>query len=136
MKKTIQSIAIALIALVPFNTLSATGVESPHNPPDSLTVILATLGLDIADGEQSFVFSSMDWYRTVSVYDADNGATVMRMNVKREARKQVSQLVFVPLSFFAEGDYIILLRKGKAVRAFRMFIHEGVVILGEMDVNV
>lgn len=136
MKKTIQPIITALIALVPFCTLSADGIKSPHTSPDTLAVILKTFGLDVSESEYSFVFSSMDWYRTVSVYDADNGATVMRMNVKKEARKQTSQLVFVPLSFFAGGDYIIVLRKGKYSRAFRMLVHDGTVILGEMDMTV
>lgn len=108
MKKLLTFLVFALLC----NTLFSATPDSTFYCDDTF---------NISPHEQCFVFSSMDWYDNVIVYDINNNKVVKRINVKREARKQISQIIFVPYMDWGVGEYVIV-AKGKTHREECKFI--------------
>lgn len=57
----------------------------------------------ISNNDRCFVFSSMDWYTKIVAYDQGKNV-IWKMNVKTEARKNQSQLIFETFDFIYD-DY-------------------------------
>ena len=120
--------AAAVIAVMSCLTVSA----AQH---DSVKVVNSTEWLTVTRDGSALVFSSLDWYRTVSVYGCDDGRLEHRISMRKESRKQVSQLLFMDLGMFSEGDYVIVIRNGARRAMFRMFVYEDVIVLYDMDLT-
>ena len=84
---------------------------------------------NISPHEQCFVFSSMDWYKTIAVYDIENNKVVEKINVKRMAKKQISQLVFVSYLNWGVGEYVIVAKNKKYKKECRFIIKDTHTIL-------
>lgn len=71
-----------LLTLLSFVLLSSTlfSVNTDNTP-------ISNDLFNISPHEQCFVFSSMDWYKTIEVYDIENNKVVGKINVKRTAKK-------------------------------------------------
>lgn len=113
-----------LLTLLSFVLLSST-LFSVN--PDS-TSICDDL-FNISPHEQCFVFSSMDWYKTIEVYDIENNKIVGKINVKRMAKKQIFQLVYVPYSDWGVGEYVIVAKNKKYKKECRFIIKDTYTIL-------
>ena len=72
--------------------------------------------------EESFVFSSVEWYNTVVIANAETGKVVKRVNLKRESRRQNSQLVFVYYGDLPIGEYVVVAKKGKTQVTCKLLI--------------
>lgn len=82
----------------------------------------------ISPHEQCFVFSSMDWYNTIEIYDIENNK-VGKINVKRMGKKQIFQLVYVPYSDWGVGEYVIVAKYKKYKKVCRFIIKDTHTIL-------
>lgn len=79
--------------------------------------------------EQSLVFSSIEWYNTVIIAGAETGEVVRRVNLKRESRRQDSQLVFVYYGDLPVGEYVVVAKKGKRQATCKLLVGKYNVIL-------
>lgn len=73
--------------------------------------------------EESFAFSSVEWYNRVLVYDIGTGRKVAEVNLRREARRQCSQIVFVPYGGWGCGEYCVVARGGGRTEWCRFVIY-------------
>ena len=113
-----------LLTLLAFVFLSSTLFSAN---PDS-TFFCDDL-FNISPHEQCFVFSSMDWYKTIVVYDIENNKVVEKINVKRMAKKQISQLVFVSYLNWGVSEYVIVAKNKKYKKECRFIIKDTHTIL-------
>ena len=73
----------------------------------------------------------MEWFRYVTVYNIENGNEVERVNVRKAARKQTSQLVFIPYGEWGVGEYVIILESRNALKEVRLYIRKDNAVLVE-----
>lgn len=99
--------------------------------PDSVIWSNGVTYVNFCPSENSLVVSSMEWFRYVTVYNIENGNEVERVNVRKAARKQTSQLVFIPYGEWGVGEYVIILESRNALKEVRLYIRKDNAVLVE-----
>ena len=101
---------------------------------DSMIDDKATTYLSLSKCEACIYFSSMDWFKFVDCYNED-GKQMFHANVKKMAKKQTSQFIVLDYSDFEDGEYVIVLRKGKTkmIATLRIFDAATHVLLCDND---
>ena len=109
--------------------LSVFALPAEATKPDTLAKEHPSWVFNTVPYEQSLVFSSVEWYNTVIVADAETGKVVRRVNLKRESRRQNSQLVFVFYGDLPVGEYAVVAKNGKRHVSCKMLVGKYNVIL-------
>lgn len=78
------------------------------SPSDTIPPFFDDGVFNVIPYEQAFAFSSVEWYNRVLVYDIGTGRKVADVNLRREARRQCSQIVFVPYDEWGCGEYYVI----------------------------
>ena len=104
-----------------------TAITSLHvsaNGPDTTNRTTNFSEIGFCNNEPSIVFSSMDWFKLVTIYNTEDGKVMFRQNIKSEARHQLSQLVIVDYSEWPCGEYVVVLRNGLKSKIIRIVRRE------------
>ena len=126
MQKSIKNINAVLVYTALLFCTQATASES-----DSSITIPNLYGITLCNSEPSIVVSSMDWYKTIKVYNIETNVLVLRENVRSVAKHQTSQLVFINYRDWGCGEYIIKLQNGLKRRYIRLFVEPSSATLSE-----
>ena len=101
------------------------------NAPDSVIWSNGVTYVNFCPTEPSLVVSSMEWFRYITVYSVESGDEIERINVRKAARKQTSQLVFIPYDGWGLGEYVIILEDRNALKEVHLYIRNENAVLVE-----
>lgn len=118
LKTIIAAAAAATLAAIPTDAKPQDGTAHDQQMYTSRPV---SVSMDC----ECLVFSSMDWFSTVSVHDTETGETMLRMNVRQRDRGETSQLLFVDFSGWPESEYAIVLKGGRRTETVKLFVSDG-----------
>lgn len=124
LKTAIAVAAAAILAAIP------TEAKSQDTQPN-VGRSYANHPVSISSDCECLVFSSMDWFSTVSVHNAETGETVLRMNVRVRDRNEPSQLLFVDFSGWPKSEYVIVLKGGHRAETVKLFVSDNGFMLVE-----
>lgn len=104
---------------------------APQTPVEIVEVGQGQPPVTVASDCRCLIFSSMDWFSSVRIYDTETGRNIYRSSIRLRDRSETSQLVFVDFSEWPNSEYAIVLKGDGRTETARLVISDDRCILVE-----
>lgn len=108
-----------IIVIVSLMAIFSSNAQTREYKPETSTLAYVSIGKNDA----TLYFSSMDWFDVVECRD-EEGGLITKINVHREANKQLSQIISISFKDWGDGEYIIVLRHKNEIKTATLRIYD------------